>query len=513
MRLAPGVTLPASALEVSVPVSPTWQISPSGTLAKPAVVTIPLTRREPNDGLTVIFTAESPRGPWTPLKTKVVHGGMYAQATVTHLSWFRVVRISADDVMSVLRAFFNALTSDATSNALPPDCQGTGPQARTDGYSITSASGSTVFWCFGMQNGSRVLKVVNNRRYPLLLIHGMPVIGGDGTGDMFQRAAELLSTSGVVAWPQSEIDFGATVQPGYWAGVSANVADEGQYLYSLDVGVQALFEILSRFGFGDQPTKVMTVVNDLLSLDTCRASLGNVGAMISSCLQSDVIDKVVGFGYSWVLSGIATLTAVWEYFRGSLNGLADQFDGRSRYWIKVTHVVQAAPYSTYLGRYVAHDTGLCIGQALDLTGYNGSNQPPCSGSGTIGWLREWGCGFIALPTAANPSPPCGYAWAPLTFTYHADGTVTISYRDLGNQTVCTPSGSGKQVPCAGLQPEGLLPLTMQLLQVKPGIIKMVYSVQNSYWGSFSLGLCATTLSGYLIHGISQADAQRYCPNA
>jgi hypothetical protein len=389
VRWAPGVTLPASALQVSVPVSATWQISPSGKLTRPTVVTIPLTRLEPNDGLTMIFTAESPHGPWTPLKTKIVDRGLYAQATVTHLSWFTVVRISADEVVSVLRDFFNALTSDATSNASPPDCQGTGPQARADGYGITSASGSTVFWCFGMQNGSRVLKVVNNRRYPLLLIHGMPVIGGDGTGDVFQRAAELLSTNGVVAWPQSEIDFDATVQPGYWAGISANLASQGQKLYSLDVGVQALYWILSRFGFGDQPTKVMAAVNDLLALDTCRASLGNPGAMISNCLQSDLIDKIVGFGYSWVLSGIATITAVWEYFRGTLNGLADQFDGRSKYWITITHVLQGVRalrnFSAFVGRWNIPDESITI---------------TASGAGTY-WLPDYAqcptCTAVRLP--------------------------------------------------------------------------------------------------------------------
>ncbi len=91
VRRVSGVSLPAAAAQVAAPVSATWQITLSGKLPGPAVVEIPLVRAEPDDGLTVVFTSESPSGPWLPLKTMIVRGGSadWCSASASHTAYQR----------------------------------------------------------------------------------------------------------------------------------------------------------------------------------------------------------------------------------------------------------------------------------------------------------------------------------------------------------------------------------------------------------------------------------------
>jgi pimeloyl-ACP methyl ester carboxylesterase len=169
-------------------------------------------------------------------------------------------------------------------------------------------------------------------------------------------------------------------------------------------------------------------------------------------------------------------------------------------------------YSSYLGRFYAHDYELCIGQALDMTSATAASNPPCGGNGTSGWERMWGCGY--------PSGGCGFAWIALRFTYHADGTVTAtpssapvpvpgpvggSFYDDG-LTVCTLNAAGNIVPCnagvTGIPPEGLTPGSQQLSLVSGGVLKV--TLPQGYWGGASYEVCGQSAS--------QAAQQQYCPN-
>jgi nucleoside 2-deoxyribosyltransferase len=66
--------------------------------------------------------------------------------------------------------FLDGLSSGATALAARPSCPG--EQAARDGYSVQSSAGPTVYWCFGEDSsGERILRVVNNRPYPLEIQH------------------------------------------------------------------------------------------------------------------------------------------------------------------------------------------------------------------------------------------------------------------------------------------------------------------------------------------------------
>jgi pimeloyl-ACP methyl ester carboxylesterase len=176
-------------------------------------------------------------------------------------------------------------------------------------------------------------------------------------------------------------------------------------------------------------------------------------------------------------------------------------------------LVQAAPYSAYLGQWYAHDYELCVGQELDFSAYDRSTgEMPCNGSGPSGYERMWGCGY--------PVGGCGFAWVPLIFAYHADGTVTATasaapipvLSPMGGRfyddglTVCTLNRTGKIVPCnggiPGIPPEGVAPGSEQLSLVKGGVLRE--TLPQGYWGGVSYDACSASAL--------QADQQRYCPN-
>jgi pimeloyl-ACP methyl ester carboxylesterase len=176
-------------------------------------------------------------------------------------------------------------------------------------------------------------------------------------------------------------------------------------------------------------------------------------------------------------------------------------------------LVQAAPYSVYLGQWYAHDYALCVGQALDFTAYDhGTGKMPCNGTGTSGYEGLWGCGYAV--------GGCGFAWVPLTFAYHANGTITATpsaapipvptpvggrFYDDG-LTVCTLNTTDRIVPCnggiPGIAPEGVTPGSEQLALVKGGVLRQ--TLPQGYWGGASYDVCSASAS--------QADQQRYCPN-
>jgi hypothetical protein len=207
--------------------------------------------------------------------------------------------------------------------------------------------------------------------------------------------------------------------------------------------------------------------------------------------------KLLAFG--WVLT-------LWPFFQAGWGTIPDEIQGLLTGGAStvINLHLQGQPvagYSAYLGRWYAHDGEICIGQALDLSAYNGTGDAPCSGSGTSGWERAWGCSNISL------SPPqCGFAWVPLSFAYQAGGRVVATASTANGSgratTFCTPASSGKVVPCGGLSPEGVVPVTQTLSLVKAGVLKVV--MPQGYFGGFTSDWCSPSAS--------QADQQHYCPN-
>lgn len=151
--------------------SRTYQLSPSGPLASPQTVRLPLTHRVPPGWAIVVATAETSQGPWAYLPATLSADRRTAIFTTVHHSLFTVI---GEDVSSLLgffkTEFLDGLSSGATASAAQPSCAS--EAAARSGYTVQSSAGPTVYWCFGIDSsGQRILRVVNNRLYPLEIQH------------------------------------------------------------------------------------------------------------------------------------------------------------------------------------------------------------------------------------------------------------------------------------------------------------------------------------------------------
>jgi hypothetical protein len=290
----------------------------------------------------VIFTKESVACRWQPLRTVIVDKGRYASVTVHRLSWFAAVQIDPGKLLQDLKDFFAELTSGAFTNPTPPSCNQPSAAA-SDGYSYATA-GSAMTACFGMAPGDgRTVKLVDDRRYPLLVTTHMPQVSGGG-GDIFQQVGQLLSPGGYVVYPQVEADFNATI-PDNTSTVSlfvrADLAPEGQLLSSLSVGIDALSTILGAFEGKIALSQRAKILMKLLEVESCREST-DAEQLVANCLTVHELTGSFGDLLGAILVPVVTISGLVTYFRGALNGIFDQFNNRSKFVAAVQRAPSAA---------------------------------------------------------------------------------------------------------------------------------------------------------------------------
>ena len=324
-------------------------------------------------------------------------------------------------ILQDLQGAFAQFTGGAYSNAAPPACSGES-QARQDGYSVSASSGNTVLWCYGMENGDLVVKVVNNRRYPLLVAHRLPILGGSSGGDAFQKASSLLNLGDALIYPRDETDFAGSVNPGQRSRLAGDYAPVAGYLDALSTGVSAWLTIVTRGGSADNPSKVMTIVDEMLTLDGCRAAAagGDTQAIQGSCFTPDMFGKVFGSFWGVVATMVQSVSEFANWVRGTLNSIADSVDGRASFEI-VASRANGSALSTFQGMWRAHDGTLCIGTLLSLDGPGSkiSSNLPCDGTSSWGYTSAWGCN----PAAPGVPPVCDQFYT-VQFTSNPDGSIT-----------------------------------------------------------------------------------------
>lgn len=374
------VALPQRARPLFKPASGTFQISPSGRLGRPATVRLPLNSPSAPGTVVIIFTSESAGGPWQPIPTTVetVNGVSYAAATVNHLSLFTALSVSWRDFLNELKGWFNQFTSNAYANAEQPTC--TNPsQARQDGYTGTASAYRTVLWCIGLANGRHVLKVVNNRRYPLLVSPSLPVIQGGTGGDLLQLATRLGRHGEVVIFPDEQVDFNADgIPPGYHSLIRGDIDTAAENLAALHAGIDALTAIVTRFG-ASSPKNVTKYFNLATDSANCLSAVksGNADTMIGQCITSEWLKDAFGVFWGIVTDALMKVSEVANYFRSALNGIADAADGRSQFQLTVTRsqpTAGALSQNTTAIDPTGDATGLPNIPGADLTGFSWSTD-------------------------------------------------------------------------------------------------------------------------------------------
>jgi hypothetical protein len=328
--------------------SRTYQLTPSGPLARPQTIRLPLTSRVPAGWSVVVATAETNHGPWTYLAARLSADRRTAIFTTTHHSIFTVIGENVGSLLKFFKTqFLDGLSSGATAAAARPSCPGQ-PAARS-GYGIQSSSGAAVYWCFGMDSsGQRILRVVNNRLYPLevqhpgLAVAERPAIDYSSLGAL----SHLLSGKLSILAPGAQIGYRVSLARGQEAGAQSAADGFGQSLFALQTGINSLLAILTRFGAGGA-SKSVTAMNDALGDEACANAMlaGNPGSILASCLSpKDMADY---FGPAGVLlAPLAAAGGLADFFASEFQGLRDILTGKDKYTI----IVQRQATFPALGR-------------------------------------------------------------------------------------------------------------------------------------------------------------------
>jgi hypothetical protein len=328
-----------------------YEITPSGKLAAPMTITFRFDRTvKPGNTVVVMTNTLHTKEGWVPVAAKLSKDRKSASIVVAHLSWFQaledLVGNTADTFMSEVRRNFDDLMGGATAEANKPKCENE-KQARGDGYTIDSSSKATLYWCFGIQDGKRILKVVNRMRYPLDVRHpGLKPLKLPKHLELASLAA-VTAGKNVILFPFDEATFVVDMNQGGSGVLRTSHSGTAQSLYQLQVGVTTLLDILTRFGAGGSPIangaytvgkydRVIEKVDKLLAIPECASAIESftAGKLFTKCLSPELVLRFFGPWAVFVAPAMVVGPLV-EFFRSELNVIGDELNGRSKYGIVI----------------------------------------------------------------------------------------------------------------------------------------------------------------------------------
>lgn len=416
--LVTSAALPLRHVEV---LSRTYRLSLSGPLTHPETIRLPLTKPLPPGWAVVVATAETSQGPWSYLPARVTSDRRTAIFTTVHHSIFIVIGEDVGRLLGFFKTqFLDGLSSGLTASASPPSCLGA--SAARSGYTVQYSAGPAIYWCFGVDSsGQRILRMVNDRRYPLEIQHPGLAVAEHPALDYASLASlsHLLSGRLSVLAPGAQIGYRVNLTPGQAAGAQTTVDGFGQGLFALQTGINALLAILTRFGAGGA-TKAVSVMNNALGDVTCADALysANPGSILASCLSPK--DMLEDFGSAGLLlAPLAAAGGLANFFASEFQGLHDIWTSEDEYTIIVRRTA-AIPVLGQLAGVFANGRG--FGEVRPATVFNGGD--PTGLVTGITW-SSWG-GSTAIGTGTSDYVGPGQ--------YVATGTqetVTIVAFDLG----------------------------------------------------------------------------------
>jgi hypothetical protein len=383
------------------PLGQVVEVTPSGPLSAPVTLRFKLSQRATSNGRVLIATRETAIVPWKLMQATVSSDGWYASMQTTHLSWWQPLWYDLKEAATLFKkAIVDGISGDFLTEAEKPQCDNES-QARQDNYAITSSAKNTLYWCFGVENGERILKVVNRIRYPLEVAHlgftakstGIPPFELD-------QLARFAAGKDSIIYPFEEMDFSVDLKPGTKAFISTEFSGLAQSLYQLQVGVTTAIQFITQFGAGVgvpvngaiDPTKFEKIVEFIdkyvLSPVECASAVKtlNVGKILAGCFDPDKMFEVFGWA-GFLLSPLTIAGSLMEFFRSSLDSIGAIIKGDDRYQILITRSDPAAAFSTYIGVWHVHGYDLTI--KADSTGmdvwHNGFSDAGnwCNGNDTV----------------------------------------------------------------------------------------------------------------------------------
>ncbi len=431
----PG-TAPGGGLDF---VSPIYSIGPSGPLPTAAKVTIQLDHAVARNTQLVVASRESLTQSWTWLPATLTADQRHAQFVTRHLSEFGVLTVDAPEMISSFKQSVQAGLVSSVNTAKKPVCTGM-KDARLDGYTATVVSPprTTLAWCFGLDKGKRVLKIVNRRQVPVQVSHG--------------AAAATETTSNVrglwTTWlgilapgskdtflaPGGTATYDAELQPKTKMDVIAETDAKAQSTRALYAAVRAIVAQVQDYGVAN-PDPVQTF-QGLVARPQCADALGQGSdTLLAGCLSQRKMTQTFG-NNAVLLAPLLTSRTMRVFMANRFKFLATQDQAVDTQQITIA---RAAPdFATLVGTFRGHTRSLRVTKdgLVTETQYSGCCQKVVTLVYQLSEPRTTGTGATAVTTAQAVLTKSTYDKLAMTTAPPKPGTTgTITVK---NGVVTTP---------------------------------------------------------------------------
>ncbi len=363
------------------PLTPVIEITPGGELPAPIMLTFKVNRKLKPDATAYVLSQDKPGSPWQWQQAVVAADGQHITIQRTHLSSFWGFVTDAFDLFKSLgRSVIDAVLGDLSAEATPPKCQNE-KAARNDNYKIDSSHKKTVYWCFGVENNKRIVRVTSRVKYPLLVKHkGYKVIEKSAYKiELASIGRELAGKNRVVLLPLDTVTF-EVPKLDYDEGVKLTTKYDGltQSLHRMEVGLMALATIITKMDgetvvpVGKSVKERWELISNILDHKDCSNAVteGNFGKIITSCLKLEYFVKQ--FTWALLLEPFIFSGQMLNWIAGELQGIWDNITRNAEYTIVVA---RTNPTEAFVGSWWVH--GMQITFRSNGTGQEASNGGEC----------------------------------------------------------------------------------------------------------------------------------------
>lgn len=417
------------------PATQRWELQPSGPLAQPTEMTVPLSSPLPAGAdLTAVTWADAADTP-EYLPATVTQDGHHARYLAIHFSFVQFFQNKVlPGAANVLRTVLEDAFGGAVSEAARPHCDGE-QDVKRQGLAISSSSTDTVYWCLGTESNGPILKIVNNRRYALAVHHPGLVAANPGLADLVDP-----STSGVR--PREEVRLPINLLPGTETRLNTEFDGMTDSINTAFVAFDALTTILGW----NEATRVGALAKDAGDIKTCVVGTASrdVTRYLQQCFSADALAHYLGKGAATILGIAGAVGTLLDWARSRLNYAGDALNHRDLYSIVVRNTAAPSiPAATDLTASTPAGTNPAVGNPGSPTTPGSADSVPV-GTGTAP-AGATGSSAPASPPAIAPraSRPETAGGNLATWTNYASAGGTAGRPIAKGQTVaiaCRVSG-------------------------------------------------------------------------
>lgn len=345
-------------------VSPLYTLAPVEELDDPVTVRLELDNALPPTATVLVASRDSDDQPFTFLRGYLTTDQQHVQFTTRKLNQVGVLAVDLPGALDSLQRDLRSGLAAGVSRAVKrQDCRGAA-EARQDEYSLAVTNRQTLFSCFGLQNGKRVVQLTNRRRVPVQVTHpGVAVVDNPRSVPAWAPWVRALGPANTLLPPGQTATYDAELQPMSGLVLTATSTPTAQSLRLLRATARAL--VLRLTGFGFQPPTTADTLEAMLAMPSCRRSLSRGGAaVIAGCLGPTQLAELFE-SMQLLVSPLVTDPTFGSFLRSQSTSIASRVHSEELHRIVV---LRAAPkFDSFVGTWTGKRRALSVSESGVVT--------------------------------------------------------------------------------------------------------------------------------------------------